>query len=768
MAADSQPSDSLARHLRLFHPEENSSLGRTTNEQSFLHQSRRAESTNCPVLENTGALKSLPAVTDHLLPPSATPTLNAEPIRDPESGFGGDYVALGAEPIDQSDPWLMNDDLNFFWNDEWSFPEVLPANFFDPNVSLADISHQYCQNRPGQQTNDQGVAQGHHATQGSASNSSGTLDLLSGNAGNDGPHNFIAENEIDPYQNFRLEGNVNPSVSPWKISNVDYEEISREMAKLSSILPTKFSLPSRHTLSRFLEGYFRGFHEHMPFLHTPSCSALSLGLELILSLAAVGALYRFEHTKGYRLYQAARMLINWGLDQRNEHALHTVTSNSSDYSSPTKVQGQELHDTASSKIRGHSFISPSSHKLDLRLLQGLTVLMAMSTWGDQAVVQGPLAMSGQVALLAREIGISMPDASHDSKSWERWVDEEERRRTLYAAYILFNLQCIAFNVPPMILNREVCLILPACGAEWTAPNAQEWKRMRELHVPSSRPFQQVLGQLTQGNQFHKPDAVSSFANYVLMHGLVQEIFFTRNTTSLMESNGSLQRVFVQTMETALRAWQQSWEATYESTLDPLSPRGPMGFNATALLRLAYIRLNANMGSHRQFSSWNPVDIAHGFVDGKTTVYDRSPHLDRAVLQCIHALSVPVRLGIPFIARTQTLSWSIQHSLCHLECAFLLNHWLETIAQSIEVAGIQTIREDERSLLKLIHSVIREADLMEIPDLILGDAMAVRRLAVCSVRLWTETFKGAHVFEISKVIGESLAIISDMLASQLES
>lgn len=404
----------------------------------------------------------------------------------------------------------------------------------------------------------------------------------------------------------------------------------------------------------------------------------------------------------------------------------------------------------------------------MKLLQALVVLMAMATWGDQAVVQDSLAMSGQVALLAREIGISMPDASHESKSWERWVNEEERRRTLYVAYILFNLQCVAFNVPPMILNKEVCLILPACGVEWTAPNAQEWERMRALHVPTSRPFQQVLAQLTQGYPFHKPDAVSSFANYVLIHGLVQEIFFTRNTTSLMESDRSLRTVFVQTMEATLGTWQQSWEATYESTLDPLSPRGPMGFNATALLRLAYIRLNANTGPHRQLSTRNPVDVAHSFVDGKTTVYDRSPHLDRAILQCIHALSVPVRLGIPFIARTQTLTWSIQHSLCHLECAFLLNHWLETIAQSIEVGGVQTIREDERSLLKLIHSVIREADLMEIPDWPLGDATAVRRLAACSIRLWAETFKGFHVFEISQVIGESLAIISGILEAQLGS
>ncbi|CAG8894275.1 unnamed protein product [Penicillium egyptiacum] len=161
-------------------------------------------------------------------------------------------------------------------------------------------------------------------------------------------------------------------------------------------------------------------------------------------------------------------------------------------------------------------------------------------------------------------------------------------------------------------------------------------------------------------------------------------------------------------------------------------------------------------------------MLHGFTNGETAVYDRYPHLDRAVLQCIHALSVPVRLGIPSIARTQTLNWSIQHSLCSLECAFLLNHWLQVIAQGIESSGIQTIRDDERKLLNMFLRIVREADLMVPSDCADGDANAVRRLAASTVRLWAETFKGFHVFEISHVVEESLAIVAGILDAQLGS
>lgn len=51
----------------------------------------------------------------------------------------------------------------------------------------------------------------------------------------------------------------------WKISSQDYQQMQIKLDGFSSTLPAGFSLPSRHTLSRFLEGYINGFHEHLPF-----------------------------------------------------------------------------------------------------------------------------------------------------------------------------------------------------------------------------------------------------------------------------------------------------------------------------------------------------------------------------------------------------------------------------------------------------------------------------------------------------------------------
>ena len=41
------------------------------------------------------------------------------------------------------------------------------------------------------------------------------------------------------------------------------------------------------------------------------------------------------------------------------------------------------------------------------------------------------------------------------------------------------------------------------------------------------------------------------------------------------------------------------------------------------------------------------------------------------------------------------------------------------------------------------------------------------MAATVVRLWAETFKGVHIFEIVRVIGETLSIVAELLEKRLE-
>jgi hypothetical protein len=217
------------------------------------------------------------------------------------------------------------------------------------------------------------------------------------------------------------------------------------------------------------------------------------------------------------------------------------------------------------------------------------------------------------------------------------------------------------------------------------------------------------------------------------------------------------------MEAALRAWQKSWEATHESSLHPSSPKGSIGSNCTAVLRLVHIRLHVNLRLSRQLLTRDPAQIALAF--GDCSIVDgirRSPHMDMAILQCIYALSVPVRVGIAFVARTVALNWSCQHAVSSLECAFLLTHWLRALATEIEVHGIETLRQNERKMLEMAISLIREADLADSLDEHLSPASRVRQVVALTARLWAETFKGFHIFEVVYRIGESLALAAENL------
>jgi len=300
--------------------------------------------------------------------------------------------------------------------------------------------------------------------------------------------------------------------------------------------------------------------------------------------------------------------------------------------------------------------------------------MAMGTWGSRGLVRESLALRSQLALLIRDEGLTGVSASQTDISWEAWVQLEGENRTRFLVYCFFNLQCIAYDTPPPILSSELCLPLPCSAKEWRADSEVKWRQARNFASQPDTYFQDALARM-----FSRPAEVkispptSSLGNYILICAIIQQIYFVRKTSAWSTMNNGLKAEDIESLSQALRAWQVSWERTPESSLEPNSPNGPIAFNSTALLRLAYIRLHVDLGPCRHLETRDPAQNARALRD--FPLLKRSPHISRAVLQSAHALSIPVKIGIAFVARTQTFSWSIQHSLCNLECAFLLSESL---------------------------------------------------------------------------------------------
>ncbi|EWY80743.1 hypothetical protein FOYG_16671 [Fusarium oxysporum NRRL 32931] len=255
-------------------------------------------------------------------------------------------------------------------------------------------------------------------------------------------------------------------------------------------------------------------------------------------------------------------------------------------------------------------------------------------------------------------------------------------------------------------------------------------------------------------------ALSSFGNYILIHRLVQQIFFARQSMILFDADDDapLPPQAMERLESALCAWQRNWEATKDSSLDPLAPGGPLSFNATALFKLAYIRLHTDLGPYRRLETRDPGAIAQAFCTAP--LLQRSTGVNRAVLHSGHSLSIPVRIGIEFVARTQTLHWSIVHSLCNLECGLFLAKWLQTIAHAL--ARNEVLDDEETQLLRIITSIINETDLSPTIKNQENLLQKTKNMAAAVVRLWGYSFKGPHVFDIMGTIGAELDLCAEIL------
>lgn len=141
----------------------------------------------------------------------------------------------------------------------------------------------------------------------------------------------------------------------WRISANDHVAIKNRLDEFSSVLPNDFVFPSRHTLTRYLEGYISGFQEHLPFLHIPTLSPTEMAPELLLAIASVGAQYRFESNRGHALWYAAKSVALEQTRRRHSHEIHSLLPTPAAYSP---------HSTRASPSSGfrHSFTSVHSDR----------------------------------------------------------------------------------------------------------------------------------------------------------------------------------------------------------------------------------------------------------------------------------------------------------------------------------------------------------------------------------------------------------------------
>jgi hypothetical protein len=395
-------------------------------------------------------------------------------------------------------------------------------------------------------------------------------------------------------------------------------------------------------------------------------------------MCAAGAQYCFERRSSERLFRVAKAIVFERLRQEEAH-----------------FGPQTLGLIASSNVYTPEAAPPPRRTgpwAPLDMAKTLLTLVGFATWERKDLLQQAFCLRGLLVQTLRDIGlrednVNTTGSTSRSAMWDQWVQLESARRTKLVAFCYINVHSIAYNVHPILWSSELHLRLPCCTPQWQASSASQWSALRREGKQDQMLFQQALSVLLQdptGTESVQP-IPSPIGNYILLHALLQRIHVVRELSFPMTSHTKISTSELQTISRALRSWTSLWQQTPESILDPNNESGPIPFTSSALLVVAYVRLSFDIGQYRHLESRDPNTIAAGLT--QLPDIERNDNLLSALLYSTHALSIPVRLGIDRVARSQAFFWSVQHAISSFECAIFLGKWLCSLPNPLQEGSL---------------------------------------------------------------------------------
>jgi hypothetical protein len=408
-------------------------------------------------------------------------------------------------------------------------------------------------------------------------------------------------------------------------------------------------LPSTQDLQRYVAGYIRYFHPHLPFLHLPTLSfdMPSMGGQgrvntvggsgcLILSMAAIGALYEGEPGPSRELFDMAKKMIQLYLEERRKADMRKADFRRTP-SSDNSSQGSEnfvhtplwlVQAMLLNVVYGHNCSDKvandiaSTHSAALvSLAQAAGLLRRLDA--DSAEAQEIQANDAEGNWSG---GINAE--SEEQAEWLRWKTMEERKRTLFAIFILSSLLVAAYNHAPALTNSEIVLDLPCDEEFFTAESAAAFQlkggvraaghnrisfhdalaellrhgtsdKSQRAGFPSTH---QAFGLAANLGDASKPELKpSTLGCLILINALHNYIWETRQRHhSKVWTNEETEKM-LRHIEPALKAWQSAWASNPHHSVERPNPfgMGPLSADAIPLLDLAYVRLFVNMSRTKE-------------------------------------------------------------------------------------------------------------------------------------------------------------------------
>ena len=431
------------------------------------------------------------------------------------------------------------------------------------------------------------------------------------------------------------------------------------------------ALPSTYDLQRYVAAYIQYFHPHLPFLHIPSLSFTSpaytsnlrtsnghsgfsqSGISggggcLVLAMAAIGALYEFETAASKDLFELSKKMIQLYLEERRKADM-AAALNGSNTASENSVQNTPLWLVQAmllNLIYGHNCGDKTSADIASTHCAALVSLaraaelarpLTPGTYPRNESMQHLNRFAGSEDIRMADDNMSpgewnthgQQDMPDEQVEWYNWRLVEERKRTLYAVFVLSSLLVSAYNHAPALTNSEIRLDLPCDEDLWAADSSEAWHALGGAVIAEQRatPFASALSSLLTASQrqqyqqnhrsqsYHQPFGSgvrpedlpesdfnpSTFGCLILINALHNYIWETRQRHLGRRWTTQETEAMHAHIEPALKAWQAAWASSPKHSLERPNPfgAGPLAADSIPLLDLAYVRLFVNLGRSKE-------------------------------------------------------------------------------------------------------------------------------------------------------------------------
>jgi hypothetical protein len=201
-------------------------------------------------------------------------------------------------------------------------------------------------------------------------------------------------------------------------------------------------------------------------------------------MAAIGALYEMEQVQSKDLFESAKKMIQLYLEERRKADVQKANHQKANIDHGRRAPENSVHTPVwlvqamlLNVVYGHNCGDKtagdiaSTHCAALVSLARAAELLrpqSMHRSNQQDVQMGEKSISPE----DWNTGRPKSDIPDDQQEWYNWKTIEERKRTLYAVFILSSLLVSAYNHTPALTNSEIMLDLPCDEEFWAADTAQ--------------------------------------------------------------------------------------------------------------------------------------------------------------------------------------------------------------------------------------------------------------------------------------------------------